>query len=125
MVTKSQKLNLGMLESRIMKCLWGKNLKTVREVFECLKKERKIAYTTVMTVMGRLVEKGVLRRQLDGKTYYYEPVRSRENFFKKSSQKIIKDLIKDYGEVAIAQFIDTLEEINPEKIKLLKNKLKK
>ena len=50
----------------------------VREVLEDLQKDRTIAYTTVMTVMDNLFQKGVLSRDLDGRAYRYQAVRSRE-----------------------------------------------
>lgn len=50
---------------------------TVREVLEDLRTERRIAYTTVMTVMDNLHQKGWLRRRQEGRAYRYEPVATR------------------------------------------------
>lgn len=50
---------------------------TVREVLEDLRTERAIAYTTVMTVMDNLHQKGWLRRRQEGRAYRYEPVATR------------------------------------------------
>ncbi|SCK58270.1 Predicted transcriptional regulator [Streptomyces sp. WMMB 322] len=50
---------------------------TVREVLEDLRDDRSIAYTTVMTVMDNLHQKGWLRRRQDGRAYLYEPVSTR------------------------------------------------
>lgn len=50
---------------------------TVREVLEDLRGERTIAYTTVMTVMDNLHQKGWLRREQEGRAYRYEPVSTR------------------------------------------------
>lgn len=59
--------------------LWRWNRPVVvREVVEDLRRERKIAYTTVMTVMDNLHNKGVLARERDGRAYRYRPARSRE-----------------------------------------------
>ncbi|OEU90581.1 CopY family transcriptional repressor [Streptomyces abyssalis] len=50
---------------------------TVREVLEDLRDDRSIAYTTVMTVMDNLHQKGWLRRGQEGRAYRYEPVSTR------------------------------------------------
>ncbi|WP_432054597.1 BlaI/MecI/CopY family transcriptional regulator [Streptomyces sp. bgisy022] len=50
---------------------------TVREVLEDLQKERSIAYTTVMTVLDNLHQKGWVRREAEGRAYRYEAVSSR------------------------------------------------
>lgn len=50
---------------------------TVREVLEDLRRERSIAYTTVMTVMDNLHQKGWLRREAEGRAYRYEAVSTR------------------------------------------------
>lgn len=70
---------LGDLEAVIMDRVWSWQRKvTVREVFDDLRSTRKIAYTTVMTVMDTLNRKGILRRNMDGRAYRYEAVLSRE-----------------------------------------------
>ena len=50
---------------------------TVREVLEDLQRERSIAYTTVMTVMDNLHQKGWVRREVDGRAYRYKAVSTR------------------------------------------------
>lgn len=50
---------------------------TVREVLVDLQRDRSIAYTTVMTVMDKVHQKGWLRRELDGRAYRYTPVSTR------------------------------------------------
>ena len=54
---------LGDLECEIMELVWKKAAPTVtvREIYDILRHERQIAYTTVMTTMVRLAEKGLLR----------------------------------------------------------------
>lgn len=70
---------LGNLEALVMERLWEWDRPAaVREVLEDLQKDRMIAYTTVMTVMDNLFQKGVLTRKLDGRAYQYLPVRTRE-----------------------------------------------
>ena len=61
------------LELDIMKVVWKNSPITVRTVQESIRPERKLAYTTVMTIMDRLYHKGVLSRRLHSRTHYYEP----------------------------------------------------
>jgi predicted transcriptional regulator len=69
---------LGDLEDAVMTRVWEWNrLVTVREVLEDLQQERSIAYTTVMTVMDNLHQKGWLRREHEGRAYRYEAVSTR------------------------------------------------
>ncbi|AVZ70969.1 CopY family transcriptional repressor [Streptomyces lunaelactis] len=69
---------LGELEHAVMTRIWRWNRPvTVREVLNDLKKERSIAYTTVLTVMGNVHSKGWLRRSLDGRAFRYSPVSTR------------------------------------------------
>ncbi|GAA2255530.1 MULTISPECIES: BlaI/MecI/CopY family transcriptional regulator [Streptomyces] len=60
--------------SRVWK--WNRPV-TVREVLEDLQKERSIAYTTVMTVLDNLHQKGWVRREAEGRAYRYEAVSTR------------------------------------------------
>ncbi|MET9837209.1 MULTISPECIES: BlaI/MecI/CopY family transcriptional regulator [Streptomyces] len=69
---------LGELEDAVMTRVWQWNRPvTVREVLEDLQQERSIAYTTVMTVMDNLHQKGWVRREAEGRAYRYTAVSTR------------------------------------------------
>ncbi|MGW6455282.1 BlaI/MecI/CopY family transcriptional regulator [Streptomyces sp. NPDC055078] len=69
---------LGDLEDAVMTRVWQWNRPvTVREVLEDLQQERSIAYTTVMTVMDNLHQKGWVRREVEGRAYRYTAVSTR------------------------------------------------
>ncbi|HYK71131.1 MAG TPA: BlaI/MecI/CopY family transcriptional regulator [Streptosporangiaceae bacterium] len=71
----------GDLEAVVMRRLWDHDGPvTVREVFEELRQDRAIAYTTVMSTMDNLHRKGWLSRVKDGKAYRYSAVASREEY---------------------------------------------
>ncbi len=114
--------HLGELEVEIMRTMWPRREATVREVLEALNavRERQVAYTTVMTVMGRLADKGLLRRQLVGKAHYYEIAMTEEQFLHVASRRLIRSLIADFGEVAIAEFLAELDRVEPERRRRLK-----
>ena len=69
---------MGELEDAVMTRVWKWNRPvTVREVLEDLQQERSIAYTTVMTVLDNLHQKGWVRREAEGRAYRYEAVSTR------------------------------------------------
>ncbi|MBQ0827280.1 BlaI/MecI/CopY family transcriptional regulator [Streptomyces sp. RG38] len=69
---------MGELEDAVMTRVWKWNRPvTVREVLEDLQRERTIAYTTVMTVLDNLHQKGWVRREAEGRAYRYEAVSTR------------------------------------------------
>ncbi len=76
---RGDKLAMGELEASVMNILWDRGgWLTPGEVHELLDPRRPLAYTTVMTILVRLWEKGRLQRQRDGRAYAYRPLRSRE-----------------------------------------------
>lgn len=103
---------LGSLESRVMDRLWSRGRATVRDVVGDLAPKRPLAYTTVMTIMTRLHDKGLLRRSRDGKTYVYAPALSREQFRARLSRDIVRGLVSEFGDVALAQFAAALDEVD-------------
>src|ERR1041384_8321484 len=60
-------------ELAIMKVVWAKKDATVREVYETLRERRRIAYTTVMTMMNILETKGYLAKEPHGRAFRYRP----------------------------------------------------
>ncbi len=117
---------LGELEKEIMDVVWvSRKPVTVREVFETISKKRKIAYTTVMTIMGRLVKKGLHKQEVAGKIYHYKAKYSKEKFLTKLSRQILQNLFSSFGKVAIASFTQELEKIHPDKKSKLLKMLKK
>ena len=60
-----------------MKIIWERGPSTVRDVYEALLETRRIAYTTVMTMMNVLERKGHLRKKTEGRSYVYRAVRPR------------------------------------------------
>ena len=70
---------LGELESAVMDVLWAASDSIrVRDVLDTLAPGRRLAYTTVMTVLDNLHRKGWVRREMQGRAYLYRVVASRE-----------------------------------------------
>jgi predicted transcriptional regulator len=64
-------------ELSIMKVIWRLETPTVRAVYEALRKTRPIAYTTVMTMMNVLEDKGYLEKRSNGRAHVYTPTKPR------------------------------------------------
>lgn len=119
----SLKSSLGPLERDVMDALWVTGPSTVRDVRQHLTK--KSAYTTVMTVMNRLVHAGWLRRHLASHgAYEYAPVASRSNLLGQATRQTVDALVKQYGDIALVQFMERLDTIPPEKQQQLRKLLK-
>lgn len=105
-----------------MNRLWQRGSATVREVVDDLGKSRALAYTTVMTIMSRLHEKGLLVRSRDGKGYVYRPAFTREEHRARLSADLVRGLVNEFGDVALAQFaaeLDTVDSAHRTKLKRL------
>jgi predicted transcriptional regulator len=111
------------LESEVMEEVWGRGGEVaVREVLEALnaRGRRKRAYTTVMTIMGRLHTKGLLERELHGKTYAYRAVMSRDSYLDARAREEVEGLVTDYGDVALAHFARQVEGLDAKRLRKLR-----
>ena len=90
---------LGDLECEIMELVWKKAnpTVTVRDIFDSLRQERQIAYTTVMTTMVRLAEKGLLKIvDKAGLANCYAYVEDREEFISNAVAMVLDIFIRDF-----------------------------
>lgn len=108
----SEEKFLGPLEAAVMERLWKRGKATVRDVVEDLGRSRALAYTTVMTIMTRLHAKGLLERDRDGKTYVYRPAFTREQHRERLSRDLVRGLVDEFGEVALAHFAAELDGVD-------------
>ncbi len=107
---KGLELRLHELEAAIMNVVWSKQLVAfaVSDVLAVLEKQREIAYTTVMTTVARLHEKGLLIREKDGRRYLYSPKLSREEFLQSTARTVLEGAID--GPQAIAMLAEKVSE---------------
>ncbi|HLJ44389.1 MAG TPA: BlaI/MecI/CopY family transcriptional regulator [Bryobacteraceae bacterium] len=75
-------------ELEIMKVIWDRESATVRDVYEALLERRKIAYTTVMTMMNILEQKGHLQKAQEDRAYVYRSSRTR--------QQVIRGMVREF-----------------------------
>lgn len=99
------------LEADIMDVVWTREWEhfAVRDVLDVLQKDREIAYTTVMTTVKRLFDKGLLERRKDGRRYLYEPVMGREEFHAQMALQVMRSLPESGREAAMSMLIDEMD----------------
>lgn len=107
---------LGELEKDVMDIVWRVDRPiAVKEALDTLKKKRTIAYTTVMTIMSRLANKGILTRKLQGSSYLYKSKIDREKFIAKSAERIFSSAVSAFGDEVATYFAKEIQKLNPKK----------
>ena len=115
------------LEADIMEIVWSKKWKefAVADVQRELEKHRDIAYTTVMTTVGRLHEKGLLDRTRDGRRYIYRPAMSRDAFTETMVRELLGSLSGLGHEQAMALLVDQVAESDADDLERLEAMIRK
>jgi predicted transcriptional regulator len=92
------------LEEEVMEEIWRHDETSVREVMETINRRsrRDRAYTTYMTIMGRLERKGLLARRRAGKTDFYRAVYTRDDYADLQSGAAIDSIVDRFGDIALA-----------------------
>jgi predicted transcriptional regulator len=110
---------LGQLEAVVMARLWATDEPmSVRDVVEDLRREREIAYTTVLTVLDNLRRKGMVSRTKDGRAYRYRPRRTREEHAAALMEEVLAD--SENRQVTLLYFV---EQMSPEEVARLRDAL--
>lgn len=110
---------LGDLEKSVMDILWDKGALTGREVFEEVGREKPLAFTTVLTVMDRLLKKGLIKRVKRGGVFVYTASMSKEDFVRQVSQEVLQGILDISASSAASSFVDILYKTSPEEIERL------
>ncbi|HLQ45493.1 MAG TPA: BlaI/MecI/CopY family transcriptional regulator [Planctomycetaceae bacterium] len=108
------------LELEILKVVWQIEPANVRQVRDSLAMVRDLAYTTVMTVMSIMTDKGYLTRKKDGRSYVYKAVYREQ----KASRNILQDVIdRVFGgsTTAVMQHLLETSEIDDDELKQIRS----
>jgi BlaI family transcriptional regulator, penicillinase repressor len=113
-------------ELEIMKILWQRQSATVRDVYETLLEHRKIAYTTVMTMMKILEEKGYLLKSAEDKAYVYAPAEPKEQILGGMVNDFVDRVLSGSAKSMMLHLIDsdTVSQAELDEIALLLKKRK-
>ncbi|MBI5728605.1 MAG: BlaI/MecI/CopY family transcriptional regulator [Candidatus Magasanikbacteria bacterium] len=117
---------LGDLEREIMRVVWKhhEGMVTIQEVIDGLA-TRGLAYTTVMTIMNRLTEKGILVRDNRHEPHRYAARHSEQEFFRSVAGTMFDRIQKEFGSLAIASFVEEAEKVSRKGLRKLRKLQKK
>jgi len=108
-------------ELQIMKAVWDRGAATVREVCDVISQRKATAYTTILTLMGILEDKGALTHVRAGRAYIYKPLLSRHQatrnqihdvatrFFDGRPEKMIESVLE--SEMSLSEQLATLRNL--------------
>jgi predicted transcriptional regulator len=114
---------LGDLETDVMKVIWGADWVAVRDVYEKMLQDRDIAYTTVMTVMTRLGEKGLLDRRQEGRTYLYKARQSQKEVARGLLRRILDRLFDGRRADAVASLLEEADHLEEDELEAIRKTL--
>jgi len=124
--------SISNLEAEIMKIIWARDKVTVRKVHEImLKKEIEskeqgfIPYTTVMSTMTTLAEKGLLRQDKTAKTYIYSAVVDKKELSKSIIKSVSDKLLEESSRSMVSRFLSDSKNISKEGIDKLLEEIDK
>jgi len=103
--------SLSQLEQKIMNIVWICKDCSVREVLKKINRKKKLAYTTVATILQRLYEKGLVVRKNKDSIIHYSPKLSKENYSKTMASSFISKFFTSFGDAAIASFADSIDKL--------------
>ena len=112
---------LGPLEAEIMDVVWDTGEVTVRDVHQLLESSRPLAYTTVMTTLGRLADKGLVKRIEDQPAHHYTALITREQYARSTVKSVVDWLVNHFPDPAVAYFVDRVEKEDERVIERLRD----
>ena len=89
-----------------MKVIWRRGEATVRDVYEEMLAQRKIAYTTVMTMMGILEDKGYLTKTQGERAYIYRPTQPRQRVVGAMVQEFVNRVFDGSAKPLLLQLVE-------------------
>jgi predicted transcriptional regulator len=93
-------------ELHIMKVVWERGAATVKEVCDAISRRKVTAYTTILTLMGILEEKGALVHTRSGRAYIYKPLLTRQQ----ATQNQVHDVLTRFFDGSPEKMIETVIE---------------
>lgn len=99
----------GPLQLEVMHALWRLKRGSVEEVRGALQSRHRGAYTTIQTVLNRLAERGLLRRERKGNVIFYAPRVSEADYYSRSLRRTLSQASADARRAALAHAFGALE----------------
>lgn len=109
---------LGALEARVMRVVWElRGPASAREVYERVAQDHEVAIHTVITVLNKLVGKGLLHREKRNHLLHYEARLGEEEFLAQVSRRVVQGILSLGPEAVTASFVDVLGETDPQTLR--------
>jgi predicted transcriptional regulator len=112
---------LGPLEGRVMRAVWTRAVQQPFVVRDMLALMPELAYTTVMTTVRRLADKGLLSADAGGRAHEYHAAGDPRQFLAQASAREASQFLTRYGEAGLAAFAARLSELTPEQRRRLED----
>jgi BlaI family transcriptional regulator, penicillinase repressor len=93
-------------ELEIMKIVWQKGQASVRDVYETLLERRKIAYTTVMTMMRVLERKGYVKTRRESRAYIYRPAHAERQVLRSMVREFVDRVFNGSARPLLAHLVE-------------------
>jgi BlaI family penicillinase repressor len=110
-------------ELEIMKVVWELQTATVRDVYEALLRRRKIAYTTVMTMMNILEEKGYLKKRAEDKAHVYRAAQPKAKVIRAMVQEFVERVFNGSAEPLLVHLVKD-RRLSPEELETIARAIK-
>jgi len=107
-----------------MKLVWELGRPRVRDVYEALRASRPVAYTTVMTMLNVLVDKGRLRKRREDRSYVYEPTQARGDVIRSMVREFVERVFDGSAKPLVAQLAED-KKLSPRDLDEIRDLLKR
>jgi predicted transcriptional regulator len=118
---------LGSLEAKIMEVFWVSEELSIKQMHHKLNEESPCSINSIMTVMNRLYDKGLLHRHTEGKgrtkITHFKAASTIEQFLAEQTKNVTRGLIGDFGDLMVNHIVDAIDEADPQLIQTLETKL--
>ncbi len=116
---------LGPLEMEVLDVIWEMGQATSREIFEKMRERKRLGQSTVLTVLRRLSDRGILHRDAGGDVYVYSPVMARRELGGRMIDDVVNRIFGGAVEPVIAHLLERkdLKDQDLERLTVLRGRL--
>jgi predicted transcriptional regulator len=115
----------GDLQAEVMATVWRLGEAKVEDVREAQPAKRRSAYTTLQTVMNRLVERGLLTRERQGNAFVYRPKYEEAEYLAQTIGERLADASPDARRAALVNLVGQLEESDLDEVARFANRIRR
>ena len=121
-MARTKSSHLTDAELRLMEIVWEKGAATVAEVVEAVNAETPLAYSTVLTTLRILENKGYLRHTKEGRAFVYRPLVRRNKAQESAIKHLLRRFFQDSPELLVLNLLEG-KKITPEQLNRLRKRI--